>query len=98
MNRFEDIRGWARARNLIDGSSADKQFIKLAEEMGELAAGLARNRQSEVWDAIGDMVVVLTIMAEQTGVSIEGCIEQAWQEIKDRKGRMVGGVFVKDIE
>jgi len=98
MNRFEDIRGWARDRNLIDGSSADKQFIKLAEEMGELAAGLARNRQSEVWDAIGDMVVVLTIMAEQTGVSIEGCIEQAWQEIKDRKGRMVGGVFVKDIE
>lgn len=98
MNRFEDIRGWARDRNLIDGSSADKQFIKLAEEMGELAAGLARNRQSEVWDAIGDMVVVLTIMAEQTGVSIEGCVEQAWQEIKDRKGRMVGGVFVKDIE
>ena len=98
MNRFEDIRGWARDRNLIDGSSADKQFIKLAEEMGELAAGLARSRQSEVWDAIGDMAVVLTIMAEQTGVSIEGCIEQAWQEIKDRKGRMVGGVFVKDIE
>lgn len=98
MTRFEDIRGWARDRNLIDGSDAGRQFIKLAEEMGELAAGLARNRQSEIWDAIGDMVVVLTIMAEQTGASIEGCVEQAWQEIKDRKGRMVGGVFVKDAE
>lgn len=96
MSRFEDIRRWAWDRNLIDGSDVKSQFVKLAEEMGELAAGIARGRIQEIYDAIGDMVVVLTIMAEQTdGLTIEGCIEHAWQEIKDRKGVMVDGVFIK---
>lgn len=64
--------------------------------LGELAGALARGKGSEADDAIGDMVVVLTILSSQRGVSIETCIENAWQEIKDRKGRMVNGVFVKE--
>ena len=96
MDRFDDIRGWAEARNLIEGSDARAQMLKLAEEMGELAGALARNKQSEAWDAIGDMVVVLTILSEQLGVSIERCIDSAWLEIKDRKGRMVNGVFIRE--
>jgi len=98
MNRFSDIRGWAYARNLIEGSSTDKQFLKLAEEIGELANGLAKNRIHEVADGIGDAVVVLTILAAQMGMSIEDCIEHAWNEIKDRKGRMVNGVFIKEAD
>ena len=98
MDRFSDIRGWAEARNLIEGSDARAQMLKLAEEMGELAGALARGKQAEAWDAIGDMVVVLTIMSEQLGVSIEACIEGAWNEIRHRRGRMINGVFVKDGE
>lgn len=49
-------------------------------------------------DAVGDCVVVLTMMAQQYGIRIEDCIEQAYQEIKDRKGEMVDGVFVKQKE
>lgn len=97
-NRFSDIRQWAEDRNLIEGSNERAQMLKLVEEMGELAAGLARNKQSEIWDAIGDMVVVLTIMATQTGIPVEDCIEKAWAEIKDRKGRMVDGVFIKETD
>lgn len=96
MNRFEDIRNWAAARNLIKGSTTDKQMLKLGEEFGELAGALARGKENEADDAIGDMVVVLTILAAQRGVQIEACIEKAWIEIKDRKGRMVDGVFVKE--
>lgn len=96
--RFADIRAWAQDRNLIEGSTTDKQFIKLMEEGGELAAGLARNQQTKVADGIGDMVVVLTILAAQRGLTIEDCIEAAWQEIKDRKGRMIDGVFVKETD
>ena len=96
MNRFDDIRRWAEERNLIDGSDPKSQFVKLAEEMGELANAIAKDKADEYFDAIGDMVVVLTIMAAQYTVPIEACIEDAWNVIKDRKGRMVDGMFVKE--
>lgn len=96
LNRFEDIRRWAEDRNLIDGSDPKSQFVKLAEEMGELANAIAKDKADEYFDAIGDMVVVLTIMAAQYMVPIESCIEDAWNVIKDRKGRMVDGVFRKE--
>lgn len=98
MNHFELIRNWAEARNLINGSDSFRQMTKLVEEMGELAHGIAKNRPDEVMDGIGDMVVVLTIMAAQNGMNIEQCIAMAWDEIKDRKGRMVDGIFVKEAD
>lgn len=101
MNHYElfiKIRGWAEARNLVDGSTPEKQFVKLQEEIGEFAAGIARKRPGAIMDGIGDAVVVLTILAAQHGVTIEECIDAAWDEIKDRKGRMVDGVFVKEAD
>jgi NTP pyrophosphatase (non-canonical NTP hydrolase) len=95
-DRFSDIRTWARDRNLIDGSTPDRQFLKLVEEVGELASGLAKGNRPAVIDGIGDAIVVLTILAAQVGVQVEDCIEAAWNEIKDRKGRMQDGVFIKD--
>lgn len=89
------IRQWAHDRNLLAGSDTKSQFVKLMEEAGELAAAIARSDQDEFEDAIGDMFVVLTIMAAQNGVEIEECIARAWSEIKDRKGRMVDGIWVK---
>ena len=80
---------------MIEGSTPDKQLGKLIEEIGELAAGIARKDQDRVIDGIGDAVVVLTILSAQHGVMIEDCIEAAWNEIKDRKGKMIDGVFVK---
>jgi NTP pyrophosphatase (non-canonical NTP hydrolase) len=96
MNRFDDIRAWAHARKLIDGSTPDRQFLKLSEEVGELAAGLAKGNRLAVIDGIGDAIVVLTILASQVGVLVEDCIDAAWEEIKDRKGVMLNGVFIKD--
>lgn len=92
------IRQWAADRNLIDGSDVKSQFVKLMEEAGELASGIAKQRDEEIADAIGDMFVVLTIIAAQKGMDIEECIAGAWLEIKDRKGRMVDGVFVKEAD
>lgn len=98
QNRFDDIRNWAEARNLITGSTPEKQFIKLMEEAGELAAAMARYKEREILDSIGDMVVVLTILAKQYGYVIEHCIDHSWDEIKDRKGQMRNGVFVKEAD
>jgi NTP pyrophosphatase (non-canonical NTP hydrolase) len=90
------IRGWAEDRNLIKGSDMKSQFVKLIEEAGELANAIAKKNDIEFADAIGDMVVVLTIMAAQNGMMIEDCIDGAWQEIKDRKGKMIDGIFHKE--
>ena len=98
MNNFDNIRAWAAARHLIAGSTPQAQMLKLFEEGGELAAAIARGKHAESEDAIGDMAVVLTILAAQMGMQIEDCIEAAWQEIKDRKGRMVDGVFVRELK
>lgn len=97
MKLTELIREWATIRGLKD---ADKnaQFVKLIEEVGELASGMARNNYPQIIDSIGDIYVVLTILAMQLNLDIEACIEQAYFEIKDRKGKMVNGVFVKESD
>jgi len=94
--RNERVVRWAAARNLIHGSDPKNQTIKLGEEYGELCAAIARGKTDEAMDAIGDMTVVLTILAAQLGASIEACQDVAWEQIKDRKGCMVDGVFVKE--
>lgn len=98
MEHFGKIRGWATDRNLILGSTPQAQFVKLIEEVGELAEAIAKDKEEQFIDSIGDVIVVLTILAEQKGFLIERCIEQAWHEIKDRKGRMVDGIFVRDVD
>lgn len=98
MNQLtENIKQWATDRNLIN-AEPHKQMLKLMEEVGEIAAGLARGDVDEVKDGIGDVMVVITILAEQVGTSIEECTAIAWDEIKDRKGRLVDGVFVKESD
>lgn len=94
------IRGWAHARNLIVGSTQEKQMLKLTEEVGELAAAIARGDRSKIMDGAGDVVVVLAILIEQMqeSITLEDCVEIAYDEIKDRKGKMINGVFVKETE
>ena len=97
MKTFTQIREWAEARNLIDGSDSFRQLANLVEEAGELATDISRGRQrTKIADSIGDCVVVLTILAAQQGLKIEDCIAQAYEEIKDRRGVMRDGVFVKE--
>lgn len=96
MTHFDNIRAWAEARNIIGGCTTRDQFLKLSEEVGELAQAILKDDDAEFVDAIGDIVVVLTILARQHGTSIERCVEAAWNEIKDRKGRIVNGTWVKE--
>jgi NTP pyrophosphatase (non-canonical NTP hydrolase) len=93
---FDDIRDWAQERGIYDNGDVKTQLIKLQEEVGELAKAVLENDEAEIVDAIGDSVVVLTNLAHLSGVDIETCIESAYQEISDRKGKMINGTFVKD--
>ena len=96
FDRFQKIRDWADERGLYDKGDTKTQFCKLMEEAGELGRAVLKDNQAEFVDAIGDMVVVLTNMAMLGGTSIETCIDSAYNEIKDRKGGMKNGTFVKD--
>lgn len=106
---FEQIRTWAENRGIYDSGDPMTQFVKLSEEQGELARALLKNNRKEVMDAIGDMVIVLTNLAElasdnfkfktrnlHSSFKIEDCINSAWNEIKDRTGKMQDGTFVKN--
>jgi len=96
LKMFENIRDWAQTRGLYDEGNSHTQYVKLQEEAGELAKALLDNDKMEVMDAIGDMVVVLTNLAHLQETTIESCIAQAYNEIKNRKGSMINGTFVKD--
>ena len=152
---IKNIEQWAEDRNLIEGSTPQKQFIKLMEEFGELCSGVAKNKPDVIKDSIGDCFVVTIILKCQfktnllfhhatinnnldislilariardaafiprsdlskqskleivcgivchlmhisilLDINFESCVQAAWDEIKDRKGRMINGVFVKE--
>lgn len=158
-NLISKIQKWAEDRNLIKGSSPQKQYLKFVEELGELCAGISKNNIELIKDSLGDCFVVLTIMAKQQdlnfkkclklslgvpniedheaiivinrniiglvnsgdnpvylhdfcefvlcalhaiaknhNVDFKECVEGAWDEIKDRKGKMIDGLFVKESD
>lgn len=98
MKEFELIRGWAADKNLHTPDRVHPQMTKLSEEIGELAKAVCRNDIAGIKDGIGDAVVVLTILAQQNGLTLEECVTSVWGIIRERTGKTVGGVFIKDGE
>jgi NTP pyrophosphatase (non-canonical NTP hydrolase) len=95
-NEFDVIRQWAHSKDLYSKGDKKTQFIKLQEEVGELAVSILKNKNAEFIDAIGDCVIVLTNLAALENIKIEDCINSAYQEIANRKGNMINGTFVKN--
>jgi NTP pyrophosphatase (non-canonical NTP hydrolase) len=93
---IERIKQWHHDRNLIDGANDKDQICKLIQEVGELSDNVCKGR--DVADDIGDCIVVLVNIAERNGLSITECCEVAYRDIKDRKGKMVDGIFVKEAD
>ena len=96
QSQFDLIRAWANERGLYKGGDTKTQSLKLVEEVGEICRAILKGNDSDVEDGIGDAVVVLTNLAELQGTSIEHCIDTAYNEIKDRTGKMDNGTFKKD--
>lgn len=107
---FNSIREWAEERGLYEKGDPKTQFLKLQEEVGELAKAILKDNRSEFIDAIGDIVIVLTNLTELSGwktechndiqsvrsITIEDCVNSAYNEIKNRSGKMQNGTFVKN--
>jgi len=95
-SQFDLIRIWANDRGLYDGGDPKTQALKLVEEVGETCRAILKEDTEEIIDGIGDCVVVLVNLAELTGTPIEECIQAAYDEIKNRTGKMNNGTFKKD--
>ena len=98
---FEELQtatlDWASARGILEHSTPQAQCLKGLEELGELAAGIARNDGAIIADALGDVLVVQIILAELCGLDLVACLAGAYDEIRLRKGRMSpNGIFIKE--
>lgn len=87
---------WAEERNLINGSDTKTQCLKLVSEVGELSDSV--NKGTSLIDDIGDCLVVLAIIAEQNSLDLQYCLNHAYDEIKDRKGIMLDGAFIRESD
>ena len=92
----ENVIEWAEERKILYPENAPKQMIKVMEEVGETAGALLKKNEYEIKDGIGDILVTVIILARQLGYTPEECLEQAYNEIENRTGKTVDGVFVKD--
>jgi len=97
----EKVVKWANDRNIFENSNAIKQISKTQEELDETLDALTRLGKGEeaileVADGIGDMIVTIILLAKMVGLDSVDCLADAYDEIKDRKGKMVDGLFVKE--
>lgn len=96
MNELIDkCSQWSIDRQIIQNGNRETQCLKLVSEMGELADNIAKGR--DVYDDIGDCLVVLNNLALMHDTTLEQCLAHAYNDIKDRKGYMnAKGVFIKE--
>jgi len=93
---INQVLKWAHDRNLIEGGCPKSQMLKCVAEVGELADNV--NKQNDIRDDIGDVLVTLIILAAQHDLDLAQCLQIAYDDIKDRKGIMLDGVFIKSTD
>jgi NTP pyrophosphatase (non-canonical NTP hydrolase) len=93
---FRSVEQWAIIRGLDSRDNQSRQALKVMEEVGETMAAMARGDKEKLKDGIGDSIVTLIILAMQCGLSANECLESAYDEIKNRKGKTIDGVFIKE--
>ena len=102
INTFEHLQQcvltWANERGLLAYGIPCAQFLKTAEELGELATAMARHDPEKIADALGDVLVTLIILAHLLNHDLVTCLAGAYDEIKDRRGHLRDGVFIKAEE
>lgn len=94
----EAIIQWAENRNMISPKNTSRQYMKVSEELGEIAEGINKNNREQVEDSLGDILVTLIILAQDLNFDLLDCLNSAYNVIKDRKGKTINGVFVKETD
>lgn len=85
---------WAIEKGLIKPENIKSQTLKVVEEVGELCGSILKQKDPK--DDIGDILVTLIILSNQLNLTLEECLQHAYDEIKDRQGELVDGSFIKN--
>ena len=97
MNELiKNVKDWAEEKNLLKKENSQAQMLKVIEEIGETAGALLKNKNKEIIDGLGDSFVTLIILCYQLGLEPTDCLQAAWDEIKNRKGKKYFLYFVKN--
>ena len=96
MKLEQEIITWAEEKGIFEKSTPIAQHHKTIEEVQEILHGILLHNIEEIKDGIGDTIVTLVIQAKMNGLTIDECVEHAYNIIKDRTGSMQNGLFVKD--
>lgn len=94
INHWADERGLKQADPKI-------QWMRITEEVGEIRDVLLKptkftEPKAALKDAIGDTLVTIIVLAHQLDLDVTECLGIAYEEIKNRKGKMINGTFVKE--
>ena len=92
-----NVLDWAESRGIFDSSDPKTQCLKFVSEAGELADNIAKGDHYAALDDLGDILVTLILLSEMIDTDLMVCLESAYETIRKRQGRMVNGVFVKDV-
>ena len=97
MNELiKNVKLWAEEKNLLKRENSHAQMLKVLEEVGETAGALLKKKDKEIIDGLGDSFVTLIILCYQLNLEPEECLQAAWDEIKNRKGKTVNGTFIRE--
>jgi len=87
---------WASARLIIPNAKPHTQLMKAVSEMGELCDAELKGQMPLIKDGVGDVLVCLINYCALKDINLVSCIEEAYEQIKDRKGTTLpDGTFVK---
>lgn len=70
--------------------------LGLSASIGRVQAFAARERPLDMSIELNTTLVALASVAEKYGLDLRSCVKDSYDEIKDRKGEMRGGIFVKE--
>lgn len=91
----ELIKKWV-IENKLDKEEEKELLIFLLAPLCKLLNNTYSKTKEEIGGAIGGVFVALTTLSLKYGVEINDCIKSAYEEIKDQKGKLVNGLFVKE--
>lgn len=105
-----NIIDWADEKHLFDSPNPAAQFGKTMEELAEMYQEFLKFNEAQ-YDLsmpepetflqnlaleLGDVLVTLIIFSEMLEIDLVAALEAAYNKIKDRTGKTVNGVFIKD--
>ena len=93
---IKQVEEWAEAKSILAHATTLRQAEKTLEETNELICAILNEDNAEIKDAIGDIMVTIIIQAKMQGLTIEECLQSAYDVISKRTGKMVNGQFIKD--